>query len=79
VNVDVENAVDMHETEFNEPTEVAPPEPLVKPLLRRFVRERHPSQKYSPYEFVLLTNGGYPECYEEAMLHEEKDKWFKAM
>jgi len=41
VNVDVENAVDMPETEVNEPTEVAPPEPLVEPLLRRFVRERH--------------------------------------
>jgi len=43
VNVDVDNAVDMPEIEVNEPTEVAPPEPLVEPLLRRFVRERHPS------------------------------------
>jgi len=28
---------------------------------------------------VLLTDEGEPECYEEVMLHEEKDKWFKAM
>jgi len=47
--------------------------------MRRSIRERHPLQKYSPHEFMLLTDGGEPECYEEAMLHEEKDKWFKAM
>jgi len=58
VNVNVENAVDMPKTEDNELTEVAPPEPLVEPLLRRSTRERNPSQKYSPHEFVLLTNGG---------------------
>jgi len=79
VNVDVKNAVDMSETKVNEPTEVVPHEPLVEPLLRRSVRERHHSQKYSPHEFVLLTNEGKPECYEEAMLHEEKNKWLKAM
>jgi len=38
-----------------------------------------PLQKYSPREFALLTYGGEPGSYEEAMLHEEKDKWFKAM
>ena len=41
MNVDVENVVDMSEIEFNEPNEVAPPKPLVKPLMRRSVRERH--------------------------------------
>jgi len=28
---------------------------------------------------VLLTDGGEPESYEEAMLHEEKDKWYITM
>ena len=28
---------------------------------------------------MLLNDGGEPKCYEEAMLHEEKDKWFKSM
>ena len=27
----------------------------------------------------MLIDGGEPECYGKAMLHEEKDKWFKAM
>ena len=40
MNVDVENVVDMPKTEVNEPTKVAPPEPLVEHLLRRSIRER---------------------------------------
>jgi len=28
---------------------------------------------------VLLTDGGEPESYEEAMSHQEEDKWYKAM
>lgn len=47
----------MSETQVSEPTEVAPPEPLVQPLLKKIVRERYLSQKYSPYEFVLLIDG----------------------
>jgi len=61
----------MLETQVNEPTEVTPPKPPVEPLLRRSARERHPSQKYSHHEFVLLTDGEEPRSYEEAMLHEE--------
>jgi len=63
----------MLETQVNESIEIVLLEPLAEPELRRYTRERHPSQKYSPHDFVLLTNGGESESYEEAMLHEEKD------
>ncbi|VFQ70711.1 unnamed protein product [Cuscuta campestris] len=47
--------------------------------LRRSTRERIPSTHYSTNEYVLLTDGGEPECYEEAMENEDKDKWVEAM
>nr|GLL49943.1 beta-galactosidase 17 [Ipomoea trifida] len=34
---------------------------------RRSDRERRPSTRYSPSQYVLLTDGGEPESYEEAM------------
>ncbi|VFQ81624.1 unnamed protein product [Cuscuta campestris] len=45
--------------------------------LRRSTRERIPSTRYSTNEYVLLTDGGEPECYEEAMENEDKEKWGK--
>jgi len=47
--------------------------------LRRSTRDRHPSTRYSVDEFVLLTDGGEPECYAEAMEDEHKSKWIDAM
>jgi len=47
--------------------------------LRRSTRERIPSSRYSPNEYVLLTDGGEPESLDEAMESEEKEKWFDAM
>ncbi|GJU87271.1 hypothetical protein Tco_1294817 [Tanacetum coccineum] len=35
--------------------------------LRRSTRDHHPSTRYSANEYVLLTDGGEPECYAEAM------------
>ncbi|GKB70666.1 retrovirus-related pol polyprotein from transposon TNT 1-94, partial [Tanacetum coccineum] len=42
--------------------------------LRRSTRDHH-----SAHEYVLLTNGGEPECYAEAMEDEHKKEWFEAM
>ena len=56
-----------------------PPEPPVEPELRRSTRERHPSQKYSPHEYVMNTETGEPESYQEAMSDEHKEDWLKAM
>ena len=47
--------------------------------MRRSSRDRRPSIRYSPDEFVMLTDGGEPECYEEAMAHDKKKEWVKAM
>lgn len=47
--------------------------------LRRSIRDRHPSTHYSADEYVLLTDGGEPECYTEAMEDEHKKEWVEAM
>ncbi|KAF5781986.1 putative RNA-directed DNA polymerase [Helianthus annuus] len=47
--------------------------------LRRSTRNRHPSTRYSTDEYVLLTDGGEPGCYEEAMEDEHKREWVEAM
>ncbi|KAD4180550.1 hypothetical protein E3N88_29141 [Mikania micrantha] len=40
--------------------------------LRWSTRDRHPSTRFSADEYVLLTDGGEPECYAEAMEDEYK-------
>lgn len=47
--------------------------------LRRSTRARQPSTRYTPTEYVMITDGGEPETYHEAISHEEKDEWIKAM
>jgi hypothetical protein len=47
--------------------------------LRRSIRDRHPSTRYSVDEYVLLTDGGEPECFAEAMKDEHKSEWVDAM
>nr|AAR96002.1 retrotransposon-like protein [Musa acuminata] len=56
-----------------EPTEQAPPSPVEIPL-RRSTRERQPSTRYPPHEYVMLTNEGESETYQEAILHEHKNE-----
>ncbi|GJY09561.1 retrovirus-related pol polyprotein from transposon TNT 1-94, partial [Tanacetum coccineum] len=48
-------------------------------LLRRSTRDHHPSTRYSAHEYVLLTDGGKPECYAKAIEDEHKKEWFEAM
>lgn len=55
-------------------SEVPPDVPL-----RRSTRDRQPSTRYSVDEYVLLTDGGEPECYAEAMEDEHKKEWVDAM
>ncbi|GKF59181.1 retrovirus-related pol polyprotein from transposon TNT 1-94, partial [Tanacetum coccineum] len=55
-----------------------PDMPLFLPL-RRSTRDHHPSTRYSAHEYVLLTDGGEPECYAEVMEDEYKKEWFEAM
>nr|GEZ05041.1 retrovirus-related Pol polyprotein from transposon TNT 1-94 [Tanacetum cinerariifolium] len=41
----------------------------------RSTRDHHPSTRYFVNEYVLLTDGGEPECYVEAMEDEQKKEW----
>ncbi|KAK8564767.1 hypothetical protein V6N12_058349 [Hibiscus sabdariffa] len=45
--------------------------------LRRSSRDRRSSVRYSSDDYVLLTDEGEPECYEEAMESERKDQWIE--
>ncbi|GKF56774.1 retrovirus-related pol polyprotein from transposon TNT 1-94, partial [Tanacetum coccineum] len=58
--------------------ELPVPMPLFVPL-RRSTRDHHPSTRYSTNEYVLLTDGGEPECYAEAIEDKHKKEWFDAM
>jgi hypothetical protein len=49
------------------------------PQVRRSFRIPKPQTKYPAMEFVLLTDGGEPESYEEAMMDNHKEEWLKAM
>ena len=62
--------------------EVEPPvvEPQPQPDdVRRSTRGPRPSMRYPTTEFVLLTDGGEPEDFQEAMSHEKSKEWYNAM
>ncbi|KAJ9560716.1 hypothetical protein OSB04_005876 [Centaurea solstitialis] len=84
---DVQDGTDDIDADVPEQTEMdaeAHPElpvpgmPSLIPL-RRSTRDRHPSSRYSVDEYVVLTDGGEPECYAEAMEDEHKKEWVEAM
>ena len=43
------------------------------------IRYRRSSTRYSPNEYFLLTDGGEPESYEEAIKDEHKREWNNVM
>ena len=62
-----------------EEVEQSSPVPPVETQVRRSTRDRHPSSRYSVNDYIMLSDGGEPETYEEAMQHEKKHEWFGAM
>lgn len=48
-------------------------------VVRRSERERIPSTKYPESEYLLLTEDGEPESFQEVVSHKEKEKWLLAM
>ncbi|BBH07123.1 hypothetical protein Prudu_018965 [Prunus dulcis] len=54
-------------------------EPKAEIQPRRLTRVRRPQSRYSPDDYVLLIDGGEPECYKEALNHDQQDEWLKAM
>ncbi|XXG64806.1 hypothetical protein AAC387_Pa05g2660 [Persea americana] len=68
---------DVPEVHGNENPQVDPQTPA---LVRRSSRTPKPTQRYSPSLFyLLLTDGGEPECYEEALQVETRARWEQAM
>ena len=57
------------------------PEPRPEiPQLRRSARTPKPRERYSPsLHYLLLIDGGEPECYEKAVESEDSVKWELAM
>ncbi|KAJ4718977.1 Retrovirus-related Pol polyprotein from transposon TNT 1-94 [Melia azedarach] len=47
--------------------------------LRRSTRIRQSSTRYPTSEYLLLTDGGEPECYAEAVESEQRKEWIYAM
>ncbi|KAL9273856.1 Retrovirus-related Pol polyprotein from transposon TNT 1-94-like protein, partial [Drosera capensis] len=49
------------------------------PQVRRSDRQHQPSKRYPSSEYILLTEEGEPETFQEAQAHTEKAKWQIAM
>jgi hypothetical protein len=47
--------------------------------VRRSERERQPSKRYLSSKYILLTEEGEPESFQEAQIHKDKVKWQDAM
>jgi hypothetical protein len=77
VGRDGESAVDNVDSE--EHLKQASLEPSTEIQLKRSTRESQPSRRYSLDEYVLFSNGGELESYQEAMLYDQKNEWQKAM
>lgn len=54
--------------------------PEVQPIpLRRSTRGQQPSKKYSSSDYILLSDGGEPESFDEALESDDKQCWMDAM
>ena len=57
-----------------------PPQQVIsEPQIRRTNRESRPSSKYPSSEYVLITDEGEPENFQEVQTHADKVSWMKAM
>uniref|UniRef100_A0A2N9J1S8 Integrase catalytic domain-containing protein n=1 Tax=Fagus sylvatica TaxID=28930 RepID=A0A2N9J1S8_FAGSY len=74
--VDGDDAIDTEGVEQGE--QPIPPE-MEEPQVRRSTRERHPSTRYSTSEYVLITDEGEPESFQEVQSHKDKQGWMKVM
>ena len=43
------------------------------------MRDRRPSTRYDLSEYVLLTKGGESKIFNEALVNEHKEEWWKTM
>ncbi|GKV38176.1 hypothetical protein SLEP1_g46114 [Rubroshorea leprosula] len=73
---DSEHTQEIPDKETHQEEQVQSPQ---QPQVRRSTRLHQPSRKYSTDEYVLLTDGGEPETYYEAMESGNKKEWLMAM
>ena len=59
--------------------QVQPQAPQAQQEVRRSTRVPKPTTRYSANEYVLLSDGGEPLCYEEALEDPHKEDWVVAM
>ena len=69
---------EVHDVEVHEQGEHPTPQ-VEDTQVRRSTREHKPSTRYPSSEFILLTEDGEPENYQEVLSLEEKDLWLDAM
>ena len=75
---DQETTVDEEGVEQGEPENPVPPEE-VGPPLRRSSREHQPSTRYPSSDYILITDEGEPESFQDVQSCRDKDCWTKAM
>uniref|UniRef100_A0A2N9HFH0 Uncharacterized protein n=1 Tax=Fagus sylvatica TaxID=28930 RepID=A0A2N9HFH0_FAGSY len=74
--IDVDDAIDTEGVKQGE--QPIPPE-MKEPQAVRSNRERRPSTRYPTSEYVLITDEGEPESFQEVQSHKDKQSWMKAM
>ena len=47
--------------------------------MKRSTRERRPSTRYPISEYIMITEEGEPESFQEVQSHKDKQSWLKAM
>jgi len=76
---DTEGNEDNGDDDADEEDQPQPPILNNPPYHTRSGRVVQQSTRYSPHEYVLLTDGGEPDSFEEAIDDEHKEKWIEAM
>ena len=71
---DVEENPTIENDGLEQQQEQATSELPTKTQLRRSIRERQPSKRYTSDEYLLLSNREEPENYQEVLLHNEKKR-----
>ncbi|KAJ4721959.1 Retrovirus-related Pol polyprotein from transposon TNT 1-94 [Melia azedarach] len=75
--VDIDNPIQEEGTEDADMEQPADETPTIS--LRRSTRVRQPSSRYPVHEYILLTDTGEPECYDEAIEDDHRNEWIEAM
>lgn len=73
-NFDVPNDNAEEEHEMSQDEDLGDALELPQAQVWRSTRQRKPSTRYPSDDYVTLTDGGEPECYDEAMESDEKKK-----